>query len=225
MVALALGGIQPAMASTMSKAKDAKNKAQKDLDDATNQIQSIEKQQRALQSEIDEKDQELVNLLVNIDILKDELDAKNKQLETVTAELGEAQETERQQYASMKKRIQFMYERGDNAMLDALLGAEDMSDFLNRVEYVSEVYSYDRKLLTKYQDTVQQVAELKSNVETEKAELEDMQDEYAAQQTSLESILAEKKAQMGNYDNQLATAQAAAAEFKKTIDAQNQIIK
>ena len=225
MVALALGGIQPAMASTMSKAKDAKNKAQKDLDDATNQIQSIEKQQRALQSEIDEKDQELVNLLVNIDILKDELDAKNKQLETVTAELGEAQETERQQYASMKKRIQFMYERGDNAMLDALLGAEDMSDFLNRVEYVSEVYSYDRKLLTKYQDTVQQVAELKSNVETEKAELEDMQDEYAAQQTSLESILSEKKAQMGNYDNQLATAQAAAAEFKKTIDAQNQIIK
>ena len=225
MVALALGGMQPAVASTMSKAKDAKNKAQKDLDDATNQIQSIEKQQRALQSEIDEKDQELVNLLVNIDILKDELDAKNKQLETVTAELGEAQETERQQYASMKKRIQFMYERGDNAMLDALLGAEDMSDFLNRVEYVSEVYSYDRKLLTKYQDTVQQVAELKSNVETEKAELEDMQDEYAAQQTSLESILAEKKAQMGNYDNQLATAQAAAAEFKKTIDAQNQIIK
>ena len=110
-------------------------------------------------------------------------------------------------------------------MIETLLGSADMSDFLNRVEYVSDVYEYDRNLLTQYQITVQQVADLKVNVETEKAELEAMQEEYAAQQTSLETILAQKREQMGSYDNQLATAQAAADEFKQTIAAQNQIIK
>ena len=125
----------------------------------------------------------------------------------------------------IKKRIQFMYERGDTAMIEALLGSVDMSDFLNRVEYVSDIYEYDRNLLTQYQTTVQQVAELKSTVETEKAELEAMQEEYALQQSSLENVLAQKRSQMGNYDNQLATAQAAANEFKSTIAAQNQIIK
>ena len=118
-----------------------------------------------------------------------------------------------------------MYERGDTAMIESLLGSENMADFLNRVEYVSEVYDYDRNLLTQYQTTVQQVADLKSTVETEKAELEAMEDEYAAQQTELENVLAAKKAKMGDYNNQLATAQAEAEAYKKTIAAQNQIIK
>ena len=52
-----------------------------------------------------------------------------------------------------------------------------------------------------------------------------MQDEYALQQTNLENVLAQKRSQMGNYDNQLATAQAAASEFRSTIAAQNQIIQ
>lgn len=212
-------------ASTASKAKDAKKKAEQELDKANGQIDAIEKQQSQLQSEINKTDAELVNLLVNIGILEDELADKNDQLDQVTKDLAVAQETEENQYSAMKKRIQFMYEKGDTAMVEALLGSADMSDFLNRVEYVSDVYEYDRKLLTQYQDTVQQVADLKSTVETEKAELEDMQAEYAAQQTSLENILAEKKAKMGDYDNQLATAQAAAAEFKQTIAKQNEIIK
>ena len=69
------------------------------------------------------------------------------------------------------------------------------------------------------------MADLKVSVETEKAELEAMQEEYGQQQASLETILAQKRSQMGSYDNQLATAQAAADEFKQTIAAQNQIIK
>lgn len=223
--ALAFSHLQIVDASTVNKAKDAKKKAEEELNQTNQQIEAIEKQQSALRSEIDEKDAELVNLLVNIGILEEELDAKNVQLAQVTEELAQAQQKSAQQYEAMKKRIQFMYERGDTAMIESLLGSADMTDFLNRVEYVSDVYEYDRNLLTQYQITVQQVADLKVNVETEKAELEDMQEEYAAQQSSLETILAQKREQMGSYDNQLATAQAAADEFKQTIAAQNQIIK
>lgn len=221
----ALANLQAVSASTMSKAKDAKEQAERELEEANRQIEAIEQQQSALQGEIDEKDKELVSLLVNIGILEGELDAKNAQLVQVTEDLAVAEQTEASQYASMKKRIQFMYERGDTAMLEALLGSADMSDFLNRVEYVSDVYEYDRNLLTQYQATVQQVADLKSSVETEKAELEAMQEEYALQQDSLETVLAKKRAQMGDYDNQLVTAQAAADEFKQTIIAQNEIIQ
>lgn len=224
-VAIALTGIEGTRASTLSNAKNAREQAENELNETNNQIEAIERQQAELQSQIDEKDAELVNLLVNIGILEEELDAKNLQLEQVTKDLAAAEETEANQYASMKKRIQFMYERGDTAMVEALLGAADMSDFLNRVEYVSDVYEYDRNLLQQYQETVQQVADLKVSVETEKAELEAMQAEYALQQTSLENVLAEKRAEMGDYDNQLATAQAAAAEYQKTIVAQNAIIK
>ena len=45
-------------ASTMSKAKDAKKAAESDLNKANSQIETIEKQQQALQSEINAKDAE-----------------------------------------------------------------------------------------------------------------------------------------------------------------------
>lgn len=222
---LAISRLQAVDASTVNKAKNKKEQAEQELNQTKKQIEAIEKQQSALRSEIDEKDAELVNLLVNIGILEEELDSKNVQLAQVTEELAQAQQKSANQYEAMKKRIQFMYERGDTAMIETLLGSADMTDFLNKVEYVSDVYEYDRNLLTQYQITVQQVADLKVNVETEKAELEAMQEEYAAQQSSLETILAQKREQMGSYDNQLVTAQAKADEFKQTIAAQNEIIK
>ena len=227
MLAAVLGftGSQNVLAGNMSKAKDEKAKAEQNLDNANNEIEAIERKQSQLQGEIDAKDAELVNLLVNMGILEDELDAKSQQLDEVTVELKDAQVSEKKQYEAMKKRIQFMYERGDGAMVEAILGSEDMSEFLNRVEYVSEIYNYDRRLLTQYQTTVKQVAELKTTVETEKAEMEAMQEEYALQQQSLENVLAEKRSQMGSYDNQLASAQAAAAAYKQTIAEQNAIIK
>ncbi|MBO5303351.1 MAG: C40 family peptidase [Lachnospiraceae bacterium] len=224
-LALAGTGFQAVDASTMNKAKNEKAKAEQELNETQNQIEAIEQQQAQLQSEINKKDEELFNLLVNIGILEDELTAKTAQLEQVTKELSIAEETERSQYASMKKRIQFMYEKGDTAMIEAILGSADMADFLNRVEYVSDVYTYDRNLLKEYQNTVQQVAELKVTVETEKSEMEDMQVEYALQQENLEAVLAQKRSQMGNYDTQLANAQAAAEKYKQTIIAQNAIIK
>lgn len=222
---LAVTHFQAVNASTMSKAKNAKEEAENNLNETSRQIEEIEKQQAALRGEINEKDAELVNLLINIGILEDELKAKNVQLEQVKTDLADAQETEAEQYASMKKRIQFMYEKGDTAMIEALLGSSSMSDFLNRVEYVSDVYQYDRELLTQYETTVQQVSDLKVSVENEKSELEAMQEEYAQQQASLETVLAQKRSQMGDYDNQLATAQAAAEAYRQTIDVQNQIIQ
>ena len=190
MLAAVLGftGSQNVLAGNMSKAKDEKAKAEQNLDNANNEIEAIERKQSQLQGEIDAKDAELVNLLVNMGILEDELDAKSQQLDEVTVELKDAQVSEKKQYEAMKKRIQFMYERGDGAMVEAILGSEDMSEFLNRVEYVSEIYNYDRRLLTQYQTTVKQVAELKTTVETEKAEMEAMQEEYALQQQSLENV-------------------------------------
>ena len=98
--AVAFAHIQTVDASTINKAKNAKKKAEEDLNAANKKIDDLERQQAALQSEIDAKDAELVNLLVNIGILEEELADKNTQLEQVTADLAAAQETEKKQYAS-----------------------------------------------------------------------------------------------------------------------------
>jgi cell wall-associated NlpC family hydrolase len=93
------------------------------------------------------------------------------------------------------------------------------------VRYYADVYDYDRDLLTSLQETKQQVADLKVQVEGEKAELEDMQAAYEEQEASLNTMISSKKTQMSDFDSKLASAKALAAQYKETIEKQNQIIK
>ena len=222
---LGISCFQSASASALSKAKNKKSEAQTALDNANADIENIQSQQQELQSQIDALDADLVNIIMNLDILEGELSDKQTELDNVTAQLAQAQEDEQNQYDAMKKRIVYMYEDGDDSYIEALVGATDFSDLLNRLEYVQQIYDYDRNLLTQYQETVQQVADLKSQVETEKAELEEVQQSYQEQQASYESMIAEKQSQMSDFDTQLASAQSLAAQYKATVDEQNEIIR
>lgn len=222
---LGISCFQSASASALSKAKNKKSEAQTALDNANADIENIQSQQQELQSQIDALDADLVNIIMNLDILEGELSDKQTELDNVTAQLAQAQEDEQNQYDAMKKRIVYMYENGDDSYIEALVGATDFSDLLNRLEYAQQIYDYDRNLLTQYQETVQQVADLKSQVETEKAELEEVQQSYQEQQASYESMIAEKQSQMSDFDTQLASAQSLAARYKATVDEQNEIIR
>lgn len=222
---LGISCFQSASASALSKAKNKKSEAQTALDNANSDIENIQSQQQELKSQIDALDADLVNIIMNLDILEGELSDKQTELDNVTAQLAQAQEDEQNQYDAMKKRIVYMYENGDDSYIEALVGATDFSDLLNRLEYAQQIYDYDRNLLTQYQETVQQVADLKSQVETEKAELEEVQQSYQEQQASYESMIAEKQSQMSDFDTQLASAQSLAAQYKATVDEQNEIIR
>ena len=222
---LGISCFQSASASALSKAKNKKSEAQTALDNANADIENIQSQQQELQSQIDALDADLVNIIMNLDILEGELSDKQTELDNVTAQLAQAQEDEQNQYDAMKKRIVYMYENGDDSYIEALVGATDFSDLLNRLEYAQQIYDYDRNLLTQYQETVRQVADLKSQVETEKAELEEVQQSYQEQQASYESMIAEKQSQMSDFDTQLASAQSLAAQYKATVDEQNEIIR
>lgn len=224
-VSLGIGCVPTVYASAISDAQNKKNQAQSDLDAQNEAIDSLQSQRDSLQSEIDQLDAELVNIIANMSILEDELADKEDELEQVNAQLIKAQEDEETQYNNMKKRIRYMYENGESSFLEIVLGAKDFADFLNRVEYASQVYGHDRELLTSYQETVQLVADLKLQVEGEKAELEQMHAAYEEQQQEYQSMINEKKSSMENFDVQLASAQELAAQYKQVISEQNAIIQ
>lgn len=222
---LGIGCVPTVYASAISDAQEKKNQAQSDLDAQNETIDSLQSQRDSLQSEIDQLDSELVNIIANMSILEDELADKEEELERVSVRLTEAQEDEENQYNNMKKRIRYMYENGNSSFLEIVLGAKDFADFLNRVEYASQVYGHDRELLENYQETVQLVADLKLQVEGEKAELEQMYAAYGEQQEEYQNMIAAKKSSMEDFDVQLASAQELAAQYKQVISEQNTIIR
>ena len=223
-VALAGGMVQSTGATAIQNAQDKINEANAQLDQTNSKISDIEKKQDTLQKEIDSLDSELVALLLDIEVLKDEIAQKEADIDQATKDLAEAEATADRQYESMKKRIRFMYERGDNALIESLLGAGSMADFLNRVEYFNQIYDYDRTMLNEYQDTITQVAELKETLEQEQQDMLALKENQEHQSEELQSMLTKKRATMDDFDTKLAQAEALAAQYKATIQEQNDII-
>lgn len=221
---LGMGTIQNAGASTIQDAQDKINEANQQLDQTKDKISDIENKQSSLQKEIDALDTELVALLIDIQVLAEEIKQKDADIQQATEDLAEAEQTAADQYESMKKRIRFMYERGDNAMIEALLGAGSMADFLNRIEYFNQIYDYDRNMLNTYKATVQQVADLKETLELEHEEMVALQENQEHQSEELQKMLDEKRVTMSDFDTKLAQAEALAAQYKETIREQNEII-
>ena len=221
---MVISGTQIAGATSLSQARSQKNQAQNKLDSVNSQIADIESQQSSLQSEIDKVDSDLVDVLVSLDLISDQIDQKKVELAQAESDLAAAKEKEAEQYDAMKNRIRYMYENGDSSFLDAFVGAQSFADVLNKVENFSKVYDYDRNLLVEYQNTKTEVANLVTQVEEEKKDLEENQATYQEQQQQLETLKAEKSSQMDNFGSKLAEAQSLAAQYKQTIDQQNAII-
>lgn len=215
----------PVSASTLSKAKNAKNEAENNLNAENQKISGLQSQKTELQKEMNALDTELSQVLVDLAILEDEIVAKKAELEEVNQQLVEATQKAQQEYDGMKIRIQFMYENGDTSFMQSLLESQNIADFVNRVEYVDSMYTYDRNLLTQYQETQQQVQELQIQVQGEEAELEEIQASYEEQEASLQAMIAQKQGEMADFNTQLENAKALAAQYAATIEEQNNIIR
>lgn len=229
--AMILGGVTTAYASKIDEAqdkiedaKDKREEAQASLDKVNKEIDKINAAQDALQAEMDAYDEELMALLTDLSILEEDIINKRREIDQAQADLEAAKIKEANQYESMKLRIQYMYENSGDSVWASLAEATEMSDVLNRVEYVNSVYDYDRNQLTEYQNTVQEVKDLTEKLDLEMIEMEELQANMNEQQMALETLIAESSARMENFNTQLTNAASLAKQYAKTIKQQNSII-
>lgn len=209
-------------ASRKDQLKQDKAAAQSQLAAQESKINNLEDQKQTLSAEIDQLDSDLVNIMVEIEILDGELSDKEAQIEQTKADLAVAEENKQKQYEAMKKRIQYLYEKGgDDVWAQMLFQASDFTSLLNQAEYVQQMYDSDRNSLEEFKETVQQVKDLGDQLDSEKAELEEMNQEYQNRQTSMQTQLEEKKATSSDYDAQIAQAQNQAAQYTELIRQQN----
>lgn len=220
---LTVSQVAPVGAATRKEQlKQDKAAAQSQLAAQESKINNLEDQKQTLSAEIDQLDSDLVNIMVEIEILDGELSDKEAQIEQTKADLAVAEENKQKQYEAMKKRIQYLYEKGgDDAWAQMLFQASDFTSLLNQAEYVQQMYDSDRNSLEEFKETVQQVKDLGDQLDSEKAELEEMNQEYQNRQASMQTQLEEKKATSSDYDAQIAQAQNQAAQYTELIRQQN----
>lgn len=235
---LCFGMVFTSEASSVSKAKKEAEEAKKEAQEVKEKAEEAKEESKELKDQKEQAETEkqtlsaqLDALLADISEIEDKIQKKEEEITLKEDELIQARVDENDQYESMKKRIKYMYENGNGQFVEILFEAKDLSDFLNKTEYISSISDYDRDMLLKYQQIVKEVEEQEAALQKEQEEMEGMQNELIEKQGSLEALLTSKINEIDGLKDEInanaervkkleAAAQAAAEAARKKAEAE-----
>ena len=144
----------PAMAtkSGLEDAKKKKTALQEEKSRAEAALRELESLKGAAAAYVKKLDASLETLSDELSRLDSDIKAKEAEIEMTKSELAEAEQTEKEQYESMKLRIKYMYEKGESTYVDLLMQSKSLSELLNRAEYIGKITEYDREKMDEYME-------------------------------------------------------------------------
>ncbi|MBE5826381.1 MAG: peptidase M23 [Butyrivibrio sp.] len=210
-----------AQISEAKKERDGLKNAKTDLEKVKKEL---EKSKSDLNNYIKELDGQLTDIQQKVDLLTEQIAEKENQIDITTEELREAEAVQQAQYEAMKKRIKFMYERGDMLYLELLLQSGNFSDMLNKAEYIEKLSDYDRNKLNEYISTTELIRLTKEALEEEKETLDETKAVREEEQANLEALLSTKSKELNSVQADISNKEAAIAEYEAEIKAENAAI-
>ena len=199
------------------KLQDEIDKLKEQIDANFSEMQKIAAEKNLIDKEIFLLNQKVVNVNEQITAYglliadkQDELDAAQKQLKELTAK--------------NKERIRAMEENGTLSYWSVLFKANSFSDLLDRLDMIEEVARADRRRLKEMSEAAEKVAAAQTELETEKADLEETKKELGVMQASLalkraeaDTLLAKLNAKGEEYNNMMDDAEADSEKLQQEI--------
>lgn len=202
------------------------------LDAAEQKQQKLKEEKKALEKKLDNiqdftddvskyvstLDMQMTNLLDNIDANKEDIEDIKQEIQSVNEEYDNALSRQQEQYDGMKAHIKYMYENSDSNYLVYLMKSRTLAEFLSREEYVEKVTNYDKVLLNKYQQVLdevtiarqkagekqREVTATKNSLKYEKEKLEQLSDEKTRQIKIYQGLVADNRQNVASYAAQIA---------------------
>ena len=208
----------------IESARELKKELQSNLTDVKKIKEEREAAKNDLAEYVAQLDGQLVTIQSKIADLKGKIEEKEDEIVQTQGELESAIEDQNNQYEAMKKRIKFMYEKGDNLYMELIFSSTSFSDMLNKADYIEMLSAYDRKMLDQYVATRELIELYKQQLEEEMAYLEEAKTGVESEEASLNSLIDEKKDRIEQVGNDIDAKEAAIAEYEADIKEQNETI-
>lgn len=191
----------------IADAKAQKAAAQSQLEAQQANMASLESKKQELESYLEELNTQYNDLTNSISELSIQAAQKEEELNSLKEQLEEAKQKSDKQYEDMKKRIVYMYENGSASMLELLLSSQDLAQFLNRAENISQISQYDRDMLQKYKDLQAEIKAQEEQAQEEAAAIGDLLTEKSSRQQEVQALTASTNENIQTYIYQISSSQ------------------
>ena len=205
----------------IKRKKEEREQTKGEINERKDELEDLQETTEGLKGELNNLNASLTEVSNNLEELEKQIEDKNAEIEQTNQELDEARQTEQTQYAAMKKRVQFMYEKQDYVMLEMLFGSASFSDFLNRNNYFEQLSAYDRKQLEAFKATRQEIEQKEAQLEKEKKDLDELKVDVEAEQSRFAGLVSQTKGQISNYQSEMSNTEAEMLAYEKQLEEQN----
>ncbi|MBD5514737.1 MAG: peptidoglycan DD-metalloendopeptidase family protein [Lachnospiraceae bacterium] len=205
----------------IKKAKEEVSNLKSSMTDVEALKKELERSKNDLTAYVTQLDTELSGIQEKIQKYNTLITEKEDQIVETTEELNEAIKQQEDQYEAMKKRIRFMYEKGDTFYLEMLFSSAGFADMMNKADYIESLSRYDRNKLEEYVQTREMVELCKEELETEKELLDEAKTAKEAEEATISSLIEEKEAQIKSVSGDIANKEAAIKEYEAMIAQEN----
>lgn len=200
---------------TKEDVEQQKEEAQQAQEEANANAEKYQKKVDKLTAAVNELDKQATDISTQIVEKKQQAEDLQNEINETQTKLAEAQVSEDNQYEAMKKRIQYLYEEGDVAYIDALMSSASFEDSLNKSEYVDQLSTYDQKQLNKLVKTKNDIAEYQQTLKDDLADVEKVKADLETKQADLDDVISQKNAEINKYSDDVEMQKALAAEYAK----------
>lgn len=206
------GGIpaSQASASKISDLESKKNQIQEQRSGNDSKINSADSEINRLQGEQDQVSKELERLSLSISDTETKIKEKTEQIaatkeeiEKLKAEIVVITDRINKRNEMLKDRARSFQENGGMvSYLDVLMGAQNFSDFIDRVGAVATIVEADQDILREHEADKKLLEETQAKVESELSSLEKMRTDLESMKKQLNAQKAEKNKLMASLKNQ-----------------------
>ncbi len=204
--------------SSDSKVKgyeDQIKKADANIAALKNQIASSKQDLASAQADKEAYDKLVASYMEKIAVTNDLIAELEASIAEKTNEISGKQSDYEQKYELFKLRLRVTHEEGQASYLEMLLGAEDIADFLSRVDRVGSMLEYDNKIMNTLKDEKADLEEIRATLEIQKKEQETLKAQLAADEADMQKKSEEAQARIDQLKSDIATSQAYQAQNEK----------
>jgi murein DD-endopeptidase MepM/ murein hydrolase activator NlpD len=211
------GTAMPMYAKTVNQLKKDQSNLTGEAKEAKQALNDTQNQQKTVFSEIDNLDKNIANVEQELDNINNQITQTQQNLKLTQQELEQAKIRKDKQDETLKKRIKYLYENGSIGYLDVLLNVTDFSDFLNRMEYINDIITYDNEVFVEMKKTQETIKIKVTKIELDKKNMELL----AKDQTNKKHGLEETKSQKAQALEKLKTDETQYSKKLKEIEEDN----
>ncbi|MBP5385478.1 MAG: cell wall hydrolase [Lachnospiraceae bacterium] len=214
----------PASAESTSdkikKAEELKKQTEAQKKEVEEKKDALEDEKEQLQVYLSQLNEDLEEISENLEDLEKQVSDKEAQIEETLDHLETARQEERDQYALMKKRVKYIYEKGESTLLEAFLSASSYSDFLNKAEYVSKVEEYDQRMFENLVAMRRDIEDREATLESERKELITLQEQAETEQSKVNDMVSSTSGSLVATNGAISAAALEEAAYEAEIKAQ-----